>query len=40
MTAKNTRAARAGGAFVADAMPQVSMLRNPGAILRASNVSD
>lgn len=40
MTAKNTRAARAGGALVADAMAQVSMLRNPGAIVRASSVSD
>jgi len=40
LTANSKRAARAGGAFVADATPPVSMLRNPGAMVRASRVSD
>lgn len=39
MTAKNSCAARSGGAFVAGAMLQVAMLHNPGAIIRAPYVS-
>jgi hypothetical protein len=40
MNARSKRAARAGGALVAGAMAQVQMLRNPGAIVRVSSVSD
>jgi hypothetical protein len=39
LTANSKRAARAGGALVAG-MPHVEMLRNPGAIVRASSGSD
>jgi len=39
MTAEHDCAARSGGTFVAGAMLQVAMLRNPGAIIRASYAS-
>jgi hypothetical protein len=40
MTAKRNCAVRGGAAFVAGAMVQVAMLRNPGAIVRALYASD
>jgi hypothetical protein len=40
LTANSKRAARAGRALVVGVMPQVEMLRNPGAMIRASSVSD
>jgi len=40
MTAKRNCAVRGGGAFVADAMLPVVMLRNSGAIFRALYVND
>ncbi len=40
MTAKRNCAVRGGGAFVAGAALQVSMLRNQGANIRARHASD
>lgn len=40
MTAKHTRALRAGGAFVTGDMLPVATLRNPGAIDRAVYAKD
>jgi hypothetical protein len=39
-TYEPSRAARAGLAMVAGAMPLVGMLRNPGAMMRSPHVSD